>query len=476
MSSIDNMIDNADLIKSLLGSDLLSFIVKSFNTVNSGYSYINNWHIEAVAEYLCAVRRGEIKRLIINMPPRSLKSLCVSIAFPAWLMGHDPSKRVIIASYSRDISLRHATDARMIMSSNWYSHVFPTFAFKHDQNEKSRFATTRNGFYLATSIGGALTGDGGDILILDDPHNPLQVSSNVMRNRVVDWFSGTLLTRLNNKKTGAIILVMQRLHDDDLSGYLLETSKWEHLCLPAVAEQDKIIKVGNFAYKRHVGDVLFPEREDMQELENMKQAMGSFAFSAQYQQNPIPDDGMIIKKKWLSYYDVSDLSVDGDIFFSLDTAIKTGSNNDSSVCTIWNERVDGYYLLDLYREKLEYPDLKRMVIDLVSKWKPALLLIEDKSSGQLLIQDLRRDIKVPIVPIVPSNCKVVRCASIISMIEGGRVFFPDKADWLDDFKKEILSFPNSKHDDQVDSMTQFLSWVKLRESDNSRKLARIRKF
>ena len=208
----------------ILKNDLSAFIYKSFNTINQGVKYKHNWHIDLIAEYLQEIEKGKIKRLIINMPPRSLKSVCISVAFPAWLLGKKPNSRIIVASYSEKLSLKHSTDCRLIVSSKWFQELFPEFQLNQSQNEKYKFATTQNGYRFATSVGGSLTGEGGDILIVDDPHNPQQVMSEKYRLKTLEWFSNTFVSRLNDKKNG-IIIIVKIVGDFDMRKTSFETSQ-----------------------------------------------------------------------------------------------------------------------------------------------------------------------------------------------------------------------------------------------------------
>ena len=293
----------------LLRHDLASFIAKTFQTVDPSAKYLPNWHIEMIAEYLMAASRGEITRLIINMPPRSLKSICVSVAWPAWLLGRDPTQRIMAASYSQSLSVKHSLDCRLVMGSPWYQSLFPEVELTADQNEKAKFMTTQRGFRFATSVGGTATGEGGDMLIMDDPHNPLQAASDVMRQQGIDWFKQTFVSRLNNKKRGAIVVVMQRLHDQDLTGYLQENSGglWEHLRLPAIAEKPVTIYMGGFSVERKAGDILQPERESKSQLSQAKIELGSYGFAAQYQQTPLLREGGMVKRSWLRRYEMVDI-------------------------------------------------------------------------------------------------------------------------------------------------------------------------
>lgn len=290
------------LAKLAAQTDFTSFLRMVVGTVSPGTRYQHNWHIEAIAAHLEACAKGDIRRLIINMPPRMLKSITVSVAWPAWLMGHDPKKRIMAASYAQSLSVKHSLDCRLLMQSAWYKSIFLQTELAHDQNEKDKFVTTKRGHRIATSVGGAATGEGGNILIVDDPLNPLQAQQRSMREAANQWFDHTFATRLDDKKRGAIVVVMQRLHADDLSGYLLKKKGWELLSLPAIAPIDMQIVRGGFRKYRKAGEVLHEAREDAQMLEEMKRDLGSANFNAQYQQAPLGDDEGMVKLGWFARY------------------------------------------------------------------------------------------------------------------------------------------------------------------------------
>ncbi len=456
-------------INSLVRSDLSSFIKKSFTTVNPTADYLHNWHIDLIAEYLKACESGDIKRLIINIPPRYMKSISVTVGWPAWLLGHDPSRRIIAASYAQKLSEKHSLDSRLVMQSPWYKKAFPNTKIINGQNEKSKFVTTKQGHRLATSVGGTITGEGGNFLIVDDPHKPNEVLSDAYRYEVLHWFDQTFSSRLDNKKQGVIVVVMQRLHEEDLSGHLLAKGGWQHLKLPAEAEEKQYFSIGNLTIKRDVGDALHKEREDKQLLEQVKKELGSYAYAAQYQQNPVPASGGMIKLAWFGQYE--NVPEDGQIIQSWDTAIKTGSTNDYSVCTTWKKSEDGqFYLLDIVQDRMEYPQLKRTILNQAAKWNPNAVLLEDKASGQSLLQDLRKE-NLPLIAIMPTVDKLTRVAAISALIEAGKVHLPKEAYWLAEFKNEVAKFPKYSHDDMVDSMSQFLNWI--RKSEGKRPSLKI---
>jgi hypothetical protein len=388
MQKFNNKLRNA-----ILRRDLSSFIAKVFTSTDPSAKYLPNWHIDLIADRLEKVASGKIKRLIINMPPRSLKSVCISVAWPAWLLGNKPDTRIMAASYSSTLSIKHSVDTRLVLASDWYRDVFPNTIICNDQNEKSKFVTTERGFRFATSVGGTATGEGADILIIDDPHNPLQAASELQRNHGIEWFNQTFSTRLNNKKKGSIVLVMQRLHVDDLSGHLIKKGGWEHLCLPAIAEKNIIYNYSIINKEINIGDFLHEGREGKEEIANAKRDLGSYGFAAQYQQQPVLVKGGMVELNWIKRYDIK--PKEGLIIQSWDTAIKSGKTNDYSVCSTWLDAENGYYLLDVVAQRAEYPALKRMCISLAQKWNPNSILIEDKASGQSLLQDMRLATKFP---------------------------------------------------------------------------------
>ncbi len=457
-----NEFDRRDL-EVVLRHDLVSFIQRSFQTIVPAAEYQQNWHIDAIAWHLRQCVDGGIKRLIITVPPRNLKSICASVAFPAWVLGRDPTRRIICASYANELTAKHARDCRMVMESDWYRSVFPRTRFNPKKSAELEFETTRQGYRYGTSLGGALTGRGGNFVIIDDPIKPADAMSDVRRETVKQWFDGTLYSRLDSKKDDVIIIVMQRVHVDDLVGHVLDKdASWVHLDLPAIADAAQSIPIGPDAFHhRRFGEILHPEREPRDVLELIKAEMGTFAFSAQYLQRPVSVEGNLVKWTWFRPYAYPPAhDHDGRIVQSWDTASKAGELNDYSVCTTWLMKGDDYYLLDVLRERLEYPFLKKRVVGMAHRHAARSVLIEDKGSGTHLIQDLRFEkTGVRAIAIIPEADKVTRMSNQSPQIEAGQVILPEAAPWLDELKAEILAFPNGRFDDQVDSLSQFLGWA-----------------
>jgi predicted phage terminase large subunit-like protein len=458
-----------NILNKIIKTNFKVFLQKSFYTLHPNTPFINNWHIDLICEYLKALENREIKRLIINIPPRYLKSFCISVAWSAWLLAQDSTRKIIVASHSMQLAKKLSLDCKALVNANWYKNIFDT-TISNKQNTKEKFCTTDHGFRIACSIGSNITGEGGDFLIVDDPLTPSQAFSEKKLARVNEWFASTFLTRLNDKKNGVVVVVMQRLNSNDLSGCLLKNKNWEYLKLPIISEDKEDISFKKFSYSRYKDELLCEKREGFKEVCILKKELGLHAFSAQYQQNPISMQSKLIDKVWIQRY--SNVPNFNCVYQSWDTAIKIGIANDYSVCTSWGLTNNAYYLIDVFKKKLGYPDLKQMIVEKYNEYKPNGVIIEDKASGQQIIQDINSISKMPIIKFLPKKSKLVRFMLALNIIEAGKLYLPKGSSWLYDFEAELLSFPESNHDDQVDSMVQFFTWYKSRNnlSFNIRKL------
>jgi predicted phage terminase large subunit-like protein len=454
----------AKMTSEIYRQDLLAFIHRSFLELNPAQTFEYNWHLELIAQSLEDVAYGNCKRLIINVPPRHLKSHSASIAFPAWFLGHFPEKEVACVSYAQDFSDTLARNSRRLMDSAFYRALFAT-RISPSRDSVAEFETTRGGLRFSTSVGGKFTGRGADVIVIDDPLKADEALSDARREGVNGWFDNTLRSRLNRQVHGAIIIVMQRLHADDLVAHVQEFEDWRVLSFSAIAEDDEVYRIRSPYYtsdfKRKEGDILQPTLTPRPILEGLRRTMTPYLFAAQYQQNPQPPLGNLVQREWLKFYTPAEKPDAFDtILQSWDTAVKDTELANFSVCTTWGVKSGKAYLLDVFRRKLAFPALKKAIEAHAELHDATVVLIEDMSSGSQLIQQLRADgfSKVQAAPSLDGN-KIMRLNGQTPMIEGGFVLFPKQADWLESYLSELLSFPSSHYDDQVDSTVYALAWI-----------------
>lgn len=445
------------VLQAILAVDLMTFIEYTFGVVRPDVIFKPNWHIEALAHALSQVASGESKRLIITLPPRNLKSICASVALPAWFLGHHPSERVVAVSYSDALARTHANDFRRVVNDPLYQATFPGMVIERDTDRE--ITTTKRGRRYATSIEGTLTGLGGNLVIIDDPLKLGDVHSEAIRRRSIEWYRSTLVTRPDDKKAARIVLVMQRVHQDDLVGHLQEQGGFEILNLPAIAQQEETYYLGGGRdYTRQKRELLHPEHEPADVLAELKREMGPIAFSAQYQQSPIPPGGTIIKRKWLTTYDQIGSQPGDRIIMSWDIALSEIESGDYSVCVVLLKRGEVFFVLEVIRGRFPFETLKRKVIEVKKRYSygSPTLLIEDSPISRGLIQSLREQ-SINVTAYKPDTDKRSRLIAQTDLFAGGSVRLPRRASWLEEFTAELLAFPG-RHDDQVDALAQGLEW------------------
>jgi predicted phage terminase large subunit-like protein len=310
---------------------------------------------------------------------------------------------------------------------------------------------------LAASVDGNLIGRGADVIVIDDPLKPQDARSDRKRNRTNEWFCNSVLTRLDDKQKGAIVVVMQRLHPDDLTGMLLRSGEWDVLCLPAIAEEEERCLIGNGQYHiRKAGDLLHPERETLLDHIELRDALG-LDYEAQYQQRPVPPDGNLIKREWVKRYrEVHARTSSAQVIQSWDTASKSGTQNSWSVCTTWYVLGDCHYLVEVVRGRFDYPTLKQHAVAQAERHRPTIILIEDAGVGTALLQELKK-LGFPIDGVKAEHNKQTRMAIQADAFKTGQVILPEDAPWLRDLERELFSFPSSVHNDQIDSISQALA-------------------
>lgn len=451
------------LLHAFLRSDAMTFVRKVFAELHPGQPLAENWHLMAIAYQLEEIVAGRQKRLIINVPPRALKSIILSVALPAFILGKNPCAKIICVSYAQSLAAKHARDFRRILEADWYQAAFPLTVIAKEAEDL--IETTMGGARLSTSIGATMTGFGGDFIIIDDPMRPDEAPSELARDKVIRHYREVLYSRQNDKVRSSIIVVMQRLHEDDLTGHLLRDGGWKTLIFPAIAVVDETIELDNEdMHDRKAGDVLHPAREPMSALDDLRRNLGGAGFEAQYQQSPIPPSGNMVKREWLRSYRQLPSRHNARMTQSWDTALKGDAANDFSVCTTWLEQAGRHYLVDLVRERMDFPSLLKSVVTQRDKHRPEAILIEDQGSGTSLIQQLRSSYGLPSIPRRSRDHKETRLSVVLPMFEAGQIVLPEDSPWLPDLLKELYGFPRTKHDDQVDSITQYLIWARDRTS------------
>lgn len=461
-------------------------------------SYRFSKHLLMMAAVLQKVESGEITRLILNLPPRHGKTMMTGEFFPAWYLGRNPSNHVIYATYSFERAGDVGRKVRNQMIMPVHKRIFRGCNVSKDAAGQNRMTTDQGGYYFAVGTGGVVVGRGAHLFIIDDPiKGREEADSETFRRKLIDWYRGVAYTRLMPQN--AIIIIQTRWHFDDITGYVLEEMEhenWVTLNLPAVAED------GDDPVRREPGEALWETDYPKERLDVIKKTVGTREWNAQYQQQPLPSEGGMIDINWLKKYDnkelaaiyvafdigarppmrlIKDVLKIRRIVISWDTAFKESEINDPSAATIWGVTADKkFYLLGIVNKRMKYPKLKKAAIDLWEKYMnwdlgPVPVLIEDKASGQSLIQDLKsmvvNDMKIPVVAIGADSNKQIRMQAASPLIESGMVYVPDQSiGWVVDYETQLARFPLWKYDDLVDSTSQFLLWaVKSRFKRNKKR-------
>lgn len=422
--------------------------------------YSHGWHVDLISEHLEAIYSGELGDTIFNIPPRCSKSTLISVMFPAWVWANDPRVSFLTASATQDLAKRDTQKCRQLMMSDWYQRYFQSSAiFAPDQNEKLYYKNIHGGARKVVSAGGSTTGHSGDFVIVDDAMDAKKVCSKVYRDNINDWYDMAMWSRVNHFKDSRRIVIMQRLHTEDLTGHLLEKGGWNLVQLPLEYEPQRKYVSSIYSDPREIEGEILCDRFDKDDVDDFVKSFGPLVAQGQLQQRPTLAEGALIKSEWIKYY--TEPKIPKFKFWSWDTAIKTGQMNDYTVGTYWYECEDGYYLIDMLREKLEYPELRNKIQTLLSKYPANEVLIEDKASGQQIVQDFQRFTSVPIIPMTPGRDmgrdKESRVNLVAPLFESGKVFLPKTKGFVNDIIDELTAFPNGKHDDIVDSITQGLT-------------------
>jgi predicted phage terminase large subunit-like protein len=452
------------ILKEKAERNLSEFIKQAWQVIEPGTPYVENWHIDLISEYLQAVDNSEILRLIINIPPRHMKSIQTTVCYPAWSWIKKPGKRFIKVSYSDSLSRKHNVLCRDIIRSPWYQKNWgDRFKIKDDVDRQDEFKNNHHGMMFSTSVGGRLTGEGGDVIIVDDPQNPLMANSATEREASIAFFRNTLQTRLDDPKKGAIIVIMQRLHENDLTGYILsEQLGYEHVCLPAEAPERTIIHfpISGREIIREKGDLLNPQRFDKETLEGLKKSMGSAQYAGQFQQTPAPAEGLIFKREWLGNF-FKAAPHQSMLIQSWDMPFTKSEGSAKCAGLIMGRSGSDIYIHDLVNDKMSFTESVAAVRTLTGKWpKARAKVIENKANGPAIVDLLKKEIP-GMVEFNPKGSKEERAISVTPYFEAGNIWFPDPEThpWVHDLINDLLIFPKGQYKDTVDALVQGILYL-----------------
>lgn len=460
---------------------LRRYIREAWHVVEPATEFVPGFHLDAIAEHLEAVTNGHIRNLLINVPPRHMKSLAVSVFWPTWEWIAHPERRWIYSAYALSLSIRDSLKCRRLIDSPWYQERWgDRYDLTADQNAKVRYDNNKTGYRIATSVDGLGTGEGGDRIVVDDPHSARDADSIAVRESTLTWWDETMSTRGNDPKTVAKVIVMQRLHEQDLSGHVLEQGGYEHLCLPAEYEPTTMVTgIGWSDPRREPGDLLWPERFGHDELAALKTSLGSRAAAGQLQQRPAPSEGGMFKRaSWRfwhlpnqplppvmlrlpngSYLERPSVELPDrfdEQLQSWDMTFKDTKSSDFVCGQVWGAVQADRYLLDQILGQLDFTATITAFRSLTAKWpRVRRKLVEDKANGPAVISTLHREIG-GIVAVNPQGGKMSRAHAAEPFVESGNYYLPhpNLAPWVDGFIEELATFPGGRHDDQVDALSQ----------------------
>jgi predicted phage terminase large subunit-like protein len=436
-----------------------AFFYRAFEFLNPGQRLVENWHVEALCYATEQMVIGEsAKRLVINLPPQSLKSQIVSVALPAWMLGRNPAARIICVSYNEELAEKFSRDCRALMDSSFYKGVFPRTRLSPTKNSVTEFETTRRGYRFATSVGATLTGRSAGALIIDDPTKASDGESVHALTTADKWFHDSALSRLDSADA-IVIVTAQRLNEKDLPGNLIAKG-WPRLVIPAIATETRTYVIGrDETYTRPAGEVLQPKRDSLDHVLQKRQDFGSRVWAAQFQQDPTPAEGNHIKAHWLARYDFPPRERKfRRVVLSCDPAGKAGARNDYTAMIICAFDQKEIYILHVARGHWTVLQMRDRIKGLVREWNVDLVIVEDTSSGTGLVQLLKEEPHINVIGQQPKGDKEVRMSRHEARFESHGILLPREAPWLAGFETELLAFPSGRYADQVDALLLFLDW------------------
>jgi predicted phage terminase large subunit-like protein len=449
-------------VGAMLACRQLSWFVRAaWPILEPGTPLVWSWHLDALCDHLQAVFEGRIRLLLVNIPPGHMKSLIASVFWPAWMWARKPTHRFLFASYGASPSpaLRDSVKCRTLIESDWYrQHFSHHWRMADDQNAKGYFRNTLQGERLSLHVGSG-TGFRGEGMLVDDPIKAADAHSKVKRAETIRWWDETMSSRLNDMETGWRVVIMQRLHEEDLSGHVLRQGGYEHLCLPAEFDPKRRSRtsIGWEDPRSRAGELLFPAKFSAPVLARARIELGSNGFAGQYQQVPVGDTGNVFQAEWFRRYRAPPASFD-ELLQSWDLTFKATKGTDFVAGQVWGRKDTSYYLLDRVCDHMSYMQARQAMRDLSAKWpKTSAKLVEDKANGPAIIDDLR-NVLSGLVPVHPEGSKIARAHAVSPLVEAGNVFIPepDVAPWVHDWLQQVAHFPHAENDDEVDAMTQAL--------------------
>ena len=441
---------------------LAAFVRQAWPIIEPSTALVWNWHIDVICEHVQALVENRLptRNLVVNVPPGSMKSTILAVCLPAWMWLRNPGWRGILASGNEGVAIRDSMKCRDIIDSDWYRGLFrPSWGFSRDQNAKGHYKNTATGFRMAISAGARITGDRADAIIVDDPNDAAEAFSKAARDQIINWWDNAAANRLSDMSLGCRIIIQQRLHQEDLTGHVLDTepAAWTHLVIRQEFEQGD---EQPWDPRAEEGALFFPARFPREVVEGERKRLASSGYAGQHQQRPASKEGEIFKRGFVRFYDPTlPLPAFKRKIMSWDTAFKEKQQNDPSCGLVAGEADNGIYILDHELEHMGYPALKEKARTWAAAHSPSALLIEDKASGQSLIQELKQETSLPVVAVQVETDKVSRAWAVVPTWEAGRIYLPAGAPWVDDFLDEIYTFPRAAHDDQVDAFTQLVRYL-----------------
>lgn len=443
--------------------DIKEYFKQAWPILEPARPLVFSWHIDCILDYLLAVDLGQIRDLVISVQPRLTKSITVSVIWPTHSWTASPWLRWIFSSFSGSLSTKHNLDRRTILASAWYQRQWGDMVkFTPDQNQKTEFQNTARGHMVAMGIGGTVTGKGGDRLVVDDLINPEMAESEADRETAIRFWDYTLSTRLDDPNSGARVVVAQRTHRKDHTAHVLKEKGFTHLCLPAEAPKKTTIvfPVSGRKIVREEGSILCPERTNAVELAKAK-LRGSRFYNAQYLQNPSSDDSDFFNRAWWQYYKIEAKPEERRSAWGWDTAVKEKQTADFSAGMRVAECIDNNFYLSPHRfmERVAYPTLKQSFLNEVLSQPADAAVIEDKSSGQQLLQDMRMNSTIAVIPMESDKDKVFRASLVSPTVQARKVFLPEGVPWVAEFVEKMQNFPDVEHDDDVDAFVNAMLFL-----------------